>query len=375
MTALPFPTIVGLELPREYLARAAANDSGHHALLLHGPAGIGKLALALVYARTLLAPGAAGPGLFGDDPEGLTYDPAASDAHLIRIGTHPDVMVFSRPRELLAEEARELLERMQTSPQRGARKLVILDQAEQFNPTVANLLLKTLEEPPPWGQFLLLTSSPESLLPTIRSRTLPVPCRESTPTAILAALSRWLPAEDQASVAALAPSLGGRVGDVVRFALLPGHRAFREGWLDWLRQMVAAGESSFYALVAGLEALFQQWENLAEAEPLPIGGDLRDLERWRREASDLPAYVNFHSADEAPSAGVRQEAFLRAVARLALAAWHAEPDLRTPALVPVLTALRRAPLRMAYNANWSLVLEGLVMESFGVACGEVLPKR
>lgn len=372
MTA-PFPTIAGLELPREYLARAAAGDTGHHALLLHGPAGIGKLALALVYARALQAPMEAGAGLFGEETEGPTYDPISPDAHLIRIGSHPDVIVFSRPRELLAEEARELLERMMTSPQRGRRKVVILDAAEQFNPTVANLLLKTLEEPPPWGQFLLLTDSPESLLPTIRSRTLPVPCRETSAAAAIEALGSWLTPEDHASTREVALSVGGRVGDVIRFGLLPGHRAFRQALLHWLERMVQSSEMDFYELVATLDQLQSQWEALAESEPVPVGGDLRDIQRWRENPDDLPAFVNFHPADDAPPAGVRQEAFLRTIARLALAAWHTTPALNDPRMGDVLQALRRAPLRMRYNANWQLVLEGLVMESFGFVCGEVSP--
>lgn len=369
----PFPTIAGLELPREYLARAAAGDSGHHALLLHGPAGIGKLALALVYARALQAPLEAGAGLFGEEPEGPTYDPVSTDAHLIRIGSHPDVIVFSRPRELLAEEARELLDRMMTSPQRGRRKIVILDAAEQFNPTVANLLLKTLEEPPPWGQFLLLTDSPESLLPTIRSRTLPVPCRETAAAGVIDALTPWLSPDDLAATREVALSVGGRVGDVIRYGLLPGHRAFRQALLQWLARMVQASEMDFYELVASLDQLQTQFESLAEAEPVPVGGDLRDLQRWCETPDDLPAFVNFHPADDAPPAGVRQEAFLRTLARLSLAAWHTSSSLNDPRMGDVLQALRRAPLRMRYNANWQLVLEGLVMESFGFVCGEVSP--
>lgn len=371
----PFPTIAGLDLPKEYLAQGARTQQIHHALLLQGPAGVGKLALALAYVRTLFAPAPEGPGLFGEDvsPGGLTYDPNRQDAHLIRIGSHPDVIVFARSRELLAEEARELLERLQTSPQRGPCKVAILDQAEQFNPTVANLLLKTLEEPPPWVQFLLLTSSPEQLLPTIRSRTLPVPCRESNPQRVLATFRAWLPDPAMQAITPLSDILGGRTGDLLRFGLLPVWSSWRAQAQHWLSQALAAPQTAFYVLADSLGKLYEQWEAVQGEGSLPIGADLQDLARWLEDAETAPTFVNFHPEEEPPPAAIRQGHFLAVLGRLALAQAHRDPAWQSAQGHNLLEALRRAPRRLSYNANWALVIEALILESFGHEAGGLQP--
>ena len=73
----------------------------------------------------------------------------------------------SIPVEVLREH---LLEPAHRSPQLGSRKIFVLDEAELLNPAGQNVLLKTLEEPPPGTFLILVTSSGERLLPTVRSR-------------------------------------------------------------------------------------------------------------------------------------------------------------------------------------------------------------
>ena len=131
---------------------------------------------------------------------------------------------------------------------------MILDGAEQFNPSVANLLLKTLEEPPSWGQFILLTSSPEQLLPTIRSRTLPVPCRESAVRLLLDAIDAQFDPATAARCAEVAPLVGGRVGDCLRLALLPGYASLREEIVALWDEYEAA-HSAEARLAKGLDKL------------------------------------------------------------------------------------------------------------------------
>ena len=68
------------------------------------------------------------------------------------------------------DDMRELLERVGTQPVAGRRKVYILDEAHSLTAEASNALLKTLEEPPPHVVFVLCTTDPAKLLPTIRSR-------------------------------------------------------------------------------------------------------------------------------------------------------------------------------------------------------------
>lgn len=173
---------------RVYDQAVAALASGRmgHALLLCGPEGMGKRALAERLAAHVLGQG----------------DPAHAQraAQLLAAGTHPDLHVVtlepnrdgSRLRsEIVIEQVRELSQQLALTPQYGEAQVAIIDPAEALNTAACNALLKTLEEPAP-GRYLWLVSSRPARLPaTIRSRcqklAVPAPDRE-------AALA-WLTAE------------------------------------------------------------------------------------------------------------------------------------------------------------------------------------
>ena len=95
----------------------------------------------------------------------------------LRVHRHPDFHAIepgSKSRRLLIEQVRELEEVIYRTPERGARKVAVIRDADRLMPQAANAFLKTLEEPPP-GSLLLLTSElPEALLETIRSRCISV---------------------------------------------------------------------------------------------------------------------------------------------------------------------------------------------------------
>ena len=197
---------------RRSLARASRQDDLPGSLLIHGPPGVGKQSLGLWLARLLNceAPGDQGPC------------DACTPCRLANGLQHPDIHWFfplPRPRvsggpEKLAdalEEARaaELatrradpyrptapgepvglyLAQVQTirrlaaaRPAMGRRKVFLIGDAEllvpqESSPEAANALLKVLEEPPPATTFILTASDPEGLLPTIRSRLLPIRLR------------------------------------------------------------------------------------------------------------------------------------------------------------------------------------------------------
>ena len=157
------------------LARALASGRMHHAWLLTGPEGIGKATLAYRFARAALAR----PDerdLFG---ESLEVDPATRAAHQVAALSHPGLMVIRRAWDQKAkrfaasisvDEVRRLRSFLQLSAEQDGWRVVIADSADELNVNAANALLKSLEEPPPKTVFLIISSEPGRLLPTIRSR-------------------------------------------------------------------------------------------------------------------------------------------------------------------------------------------------------------
>jgi DNA polymerase-3 subunit delta' len=148
----------------------------HHALLLAGPAGGGKrlFAEALAASRLCDAP----------DSEGHACGRCESCVW-IAAGTHPDLIRLvpesddaeegadkeaARSRQIKVEQVRALQEALVCKGTRGERRVVLVDPAEAMNAVTANGLLKLLEEPPVGVLFVLISSSPDRLMPTLLSR-------------------------------------------------------------------------------------------------------------------------------------------------------------------------------------------------------------
>jgi DNA polymerase-3 subunit delta' len=164
-----------------------------HALLIHGAPGVGKLALAERFAQLLVCE-ARGQGTqpcgrcegcrwfaAGSHPDVRTVEPEAVALELGR-PTFEDAGEESGGREkrkpsteIRIEQARALGGFVNMSSHRGGRRVCILHPAESMNTATANSLLKILEEPPAGAVFLLVSHRPARLLPTIRSRCVPVP--------------------------------------------------------------------------------------------------------------------------------------------------------------------------------------------------------
>ncbi|MFA9200995.1 MAG: hypothetical protein ACEQR8_07375 [Cypionkella sp.] len=144
-----------------------ANARMHHAWLLAGQRGLGKMRFALAAARELVAePGIAQPA--GDHPDilVLTHGPKDDKAEKLR----DEGKEFELARNIRIGQVREMQRRLTTRPTLGARRAVIFDPADDLETSAANALLKSLEEPPAGTTFLLVAHRPARLLPTIRSR-------------------------------------------------------------------------------------------------------------------------------------------------------------------------------------------------------------
>jgi DNA polymerase-3 subunit delta' len=159
---MPFRDIAGHRHLLDLIASAAFRGSLPPSLIFAGPEGVGKrmAALALAQALNCLAP-------VGNDACGE----CASCKRIAR-GVHADVLLIE-PGEtgsIKVDQVREAIDRAAYRPFEGRRRVVIIDSADEILVEAQNALLKTLEEPPPASVFVLVTSRPDVLLPTVRSR-------------------------------------------------------------------------------------------------------------------------------------------------------------------------------------------------------------
>lgn len=362
---MPLIPLQGHEKMRAAMAKAVRENDLPHSLLLHGPEGIGKERFGLWLAQRIVC----------EAPDAGT-EPCGSCLHcrLVERLEHPDVHWFfplprpdaagdrlkekledSRAAELVARRAdpfhlpayerapayflaavRTLQELAGTRPAMGSRKVFVVGDAEAMVPQessqeAANAFLKLLEEPPADTTLILTSSTPGALLPTIRSRVLPVRLLPLAPEEVsdflvrrkgiaegqaesVAALAegaigralRLLPAGDgpgplerqrQAGrallVAATADSAAARLAAALAEAPTGGRGEFTgtlEAFSVWLRDLMATATGvPEHVVNAGDAAMLSQVVRRRNIHPLGVG---RALERVQRAAELASGNVN-----------------------------------------------------------------------------------
>lgn len=148
----------------ELLRRALERGRVAHAYLFTGPEGCGKMTAALALASALNCDEAPGEGCGG------RCGPCAK----IEAGLHPDVRVLQRQGAAriipIDTVRREVVTTVGLPPHEARARMFLVEEAGALQGPAANALLKTLEEPPARTHFVLATTAPDQLLPTIRSR-------------------------------------------------------------------------------------------------------------------------------------------------------------------------------------------------------------
>jgi DNA polymerase-3 subunit delta' len=192
--------------PAARLALAAALANPSHAYLFTGPTGAGKRAAARAFAAELLADGAPDPD---DARRRALADPSP----------HPDLVWIDPPgTQHLVDDIRErVIAAAAYRPFEGEHRVFVIGAAEAMAEESQNALLKTLEEPAPFAHLILISSEPELLLETVRSRCQPIPFAALTAEAVVAELAERDPSlavEEREAAARLA------AGDLARAEFL-----------------------------------------------------------------------------------------------------------------------------------------------------------
>ncbi len=271
--------IVGHEQAQRLLQAAVRAQRLAHAYLFTGPDGIGKRLVAQRWSMAINCEAPPNTGFGGCG--------TCRACVMALAGSHPDLVVIEPDGLFIKiEQIRAVQTALGFTAWSGSRKIVLIDRADRLNQEAANCLLKTLEEPPPSSLLILISASPDDLLPTLRSRChlirfAPLDPEQLTPWLI--AEQHWS-ADDAALVGAVA---GGCIGKAL--AVDPSALREERDQIDhWISDSLGISDSGLERTGAG-QALFRLTEGAETAAQTPeqFERTLRWLLLWLQDAVRL----------------------------------------------------------------------------------------
>lgn len=170
---MSFRDITGHRSVLALLSRAVARATLPPSLIFAGPEGVGKRLAAVALAQALNCPAPAQYGTAeGGSAPGVDACGMCVSCRRIARGVNADVVVIEPDDtgSIKIDRVRDVVERTAYRPFEGRHRVVIIDGADNLVVQAQNALLKTLEEPPGTSSFVLVTSQPDTLLPTVTSR-------------------------------------------------------------------------------------------------------------------------------------------------------------------------------------------------------------
>jgi DNA polymerase-3 subunit delta' len=321
--------IAGQEHAVAALLRAVASGRLAHACLFDGPESVGKRSAALGLALALCCTERPGQGCGTCDA-----------CRRIESGRHPDVLAFApATTQYLVEQAREIVAMAATRPHEAPARVLILDSADCLNPSSANCLLKTLEEPFPGNHLVLVTSAPDRLLPTIRSRTQRVRFVALSAAALMRIAAARGASPAQAETAAVLA--GGQVGRL-------------------LQALESEAESSLWTIVGNLR---QAAAAKGMGAIFDAAAEFSDKESRQDLPEALALLARLYRDALVSAAGAGELALLRdRGSELATLAGQARKDYDLRTLRNALREVVQAGSALASNVNPVTALEKMLMD-------------
>ncbi len=159
---MAFEDIIGHDRQKRFLKYLLGHRNIPHAFLFCGQEGIGKKKMALEFVRSLFC---------------QTGDSCGACRPCLKLdrGSHPDLVVIKNEGTIGIDDSRMISKEISEHPFEAEKRVIIIDNAETMTIEAANALLKTIEEPPPYNHFFIITSSERDIPMTIRSRCTRVP--------------------------------------------------------------------------------------------------------------------------------------------------------------------------------------------------------